>query len=117
LDITSTIFFLIELCNPEAEWKASLYLHPVSGYLNTANVLIFTKEDLALFLKEVKSKKIAKTISFYHSDFTYVKNPELFSFRMKPEEKEEYLKLLSTELIFSGVQTLKQIEIYQYKLE
>ena len=91
--------------------------HTGTGYLNTANVLIFTKEDLALFLKEVKSKKIAKTISFYHSDFTYVKNPELFSFRMKPEEKEEYLKLLSTELIFSGVQTLKQIEIYQYKLE
>ncbi len=91
--------------------------HTGTGYLDTANVLIFTKEDLSIFLKNVKEKKIAKSISFYHSDFTYVKNPELFSYRMKPEEKEAYLKLLSSELIFTGVQTLKQIEIYQYKLE
>ncbi len=91
--------------------------HTGTSYLESKNVLIENQNELAIFLRSVKEKKTVKSISFYHSDFDYVKNSDLFSYRMKPEAKEAYLKLLSSELKFIRVQTLKQLEIYQYSLE
>lgn len=91
--------------------------HTGTSYLKTVNLLISKEEELGVFLRNLKEKKKKVTVAFYNSDFTYIKDPDLNIYRMKPEEKEAYLNLLGVNLKFVQLHKLQFIEVYEYQLE